>query len=210
MPIIAIATTKGGSGKTTLAACLAAHWAANGRSVEAIDTDPNRNLRARLEGTGLTVVGVEEEAILSAVATASGRADMILLDVAGALSRGLLYAVSAADAVVIPCRPDRNDVVEAVRTQEVIAQAQTMVRRKIFHAALLTQVNRRAAVTMETRRQLDVLGVPAFAADLPSRTAYQQASYTGAPLADSAVREDIAAIALEIAAKMAEATGHAQ
>ena len=44
MAIIVVATTKGGSGKSTLAACLAAYWADGQDSVEALDTDPNRNL----------------------------------------------------------------------------------------------------------------------------------------------------------------------
>jgi chromosome partitioning protein len=100
--------------------------------------------------------------------------------------------------VLIPCRPDRNDVVEAVRTQEVIRQAEAMTRRTIPHSALLTQVNPRAQVTAQTRTQLDALGIPYFGVDMPSRTAYQQASYTGAPLADPAVQKDVAAIAAAV------------
>ena len=202
MPIIAVATTKGGSGKSTLAACLAAHLAQNGEAVEAVDTDPNRNLVARLGGSGIPCQGVDEEQILAAVAAAAKRAQTVVVDVAGALARGLLYAVSAADIVLIPCRPDRNDVVEAVRTQEVIRQAEAMTRRTIPHAAVLSQVNRRAQVTAQTRAQLDVLSVPFLPVDMPARTAYQQASYTGAPLADAAVQEDVQAIAAAVAEMM--------
>jgi chromosome partitioning protein len=195
MAVLVIATSKGGSGKTTLAACLAAFWREREHRVEALDTDPNRNLIARLEGSGISCVGVDEEAILLTIADAATRADIVIVDVAGTLARGLVYAVSAADAVIIPCRPDRNDVVEAVRTQEVIRQAETMTRRRIPHAALLTQVNRRAQVTQQTRQQLQALEVPFLTDDMPSRTAYQQASYTGAPIADPSVYGDIAMIA---------------
>jgi len=198
MAIIVIATTKGGSGKSTLAACLAAYWSNGQGGVEALDTDPNRNLLARLRGTGIPCSTVDEEAILPTIGTASKRSELVIVDVAGTLARGLLYAVSAADIVLIPCRPDRNDVVEAVRTQEVIRQAEAMTRRKIPHAAVLTQVNRKAVVTTQTRTQLDALGVPYLPHDIPSRTAYQQASYTGSPLADASVREDINAVALAV------------
>jgi chromosome partitioning protein len=85
-----------------------------------------------------------------------------------------------------------------VRTQEVIRQAETMTRREIPHAAVLSQVNRKALVTSQTRTQLDALGVPYLAQDIPARTAYQQASYTGAPLADPSVREDIHALACAV------------
>lgn len=198
MAIIAVATTKGGSGKSTLAACLSAYWAESGVTVQALDTDPNRNLLARLDGSGIPCLGVDEEAILMAVAAAAKEAEIVIVDVAGALARGMLYAVSAADIVLIPCRPDRNDVVEAVRTQEVIRQAEVMTRRSIPHSALLTQVNSRAQVTGQTRTQLDALGIPYFGVNMPARTAYQQASYTGAPLADTAVQKDITAIAAAV------------
>ena len=110
--------------------------------------------------------------------------------------------MATADIVLIPCRPDRNDVVEAVRTQEVIRQAETMTRRKIPHAAVLSQVSRKALVTTQTRTQLEALGVPYLFEDIPARTAYQQASYTGSPLADPSVREDIHAVARAVTEMM--------
>jgi chromosome partitioning protein len=198
MAIIVVATTKGGSGKSTLAACLATYWSNGQGDVEALDTDPNRNLLARLSGTGIPCSSVDEEAILPIIGEASKRSELVIVDVAGTLARGLLYAVSAADIVLIPCRPDRNDVVEAVRTQEVIRQAEAMTRRKIPHAAVLSQVNRKAVVTTQTRTQLDALGVPYLIQDIPARTAYQQASYTGSPLTDDLVREDIKALAIAV------------
>lgn len=204
MPVIAIATSKGGSGKTTLAAGLADLLRRQGRSVECIDTDPNRNLHDWLSDprNGIPCTPVEEEAVIDSVAGAVERSDYVLIDVAGALQRGMLYAISAADFVLIPCKTDRKDVVEAVRTQELIESSGKMVRRKILHAAVLTQVNRRAQVTGHTRAQLEVMGVPVLNADLPARTAYQQASWNGAPLAAPEAREDFGAIAAEVASLM--------
>lgn len=201
MPVIAIATTKGGSGKTTLTAGLADFLRRQDQRVECIDTDPNRNLHDWLSDpqNGIACTVVDEEAVIDAVATAVERSDHVLIDVAGALQRGMLYAISTADLVLIPCKTDRKDVVEAVRTQELIESAGKMVRRKIPHAAVLTQVNRRAQVTGHTRAQLEVMGVPVLGADLPARTAYQQASWTGAPLAAPEARDDFSAIAGDIA-----------
>lgn len=206
MPVIAIATTKGGSGKTTLTAGLADFLRRQGRSVECIDTDPNRNLHDWLSDpqNGIPCMFVDEEAVIDGVGSAVKRSDYVLIDVAGALQRGMLYAISTADLVLIPCKTDRKDVVEAVRTQELIESAGKMVRRKIPHAAVLTQVNRRAQVTGHTRAQLEVMGVPVLSADLPARTAYQQASWNGSPLAAPEAREDFGAI-LAVLAPLMEA-----
>ena len=42
--IIALATLKGGSGKSTIAACLAAYWLLDGCKVALFDTDPQGSL----------------------------------------------------------------------------------------------------------------------------------------------------------------------
>lgn len=209
MPVIAIATTKGGSGKTTLTAALADLLRRKGKSVECIDTDPNRNLNDWFSDpqAGIPCSFVEEEAVIDAAGAAMERVDYVLIDVAGALQRGMLYAISAADLVLIPCKTDRKDVVEAVRTQELIESAGKMVRRQIPHAAVLTQVNRRAQVTAHTREQLQVMGVPVLGADVPARTAYQQASWLGSPLAAPEAREDFAAVAAEVSALLEKTNG---
>ncbi|NUB14129.1 AAA family ATPase [Azospirillum brasilense] len=202
MPIIAIATTKGGPGKTTLAMSLARYWARSGLNVECLDTDPNRNLTTWLATAGCPVpcTAIAEDDVVDAAAAADERADVVVIDVAGALAKALVYAVSVAGAVVIPVRPDAKDVAEAARTQQHIETARKMVRRAIPYAATLVQVNRRAQVTAHSRAQLQALGVPVLNADVPLRTAYQQASYTGDPLADASVLDDISAIAAEVMA----------
>jgi chromosome partitioning protein len=207
MAVFVFASTKGGPGKTTTAACIAHHFLREGHTVKAIDSDPNQNLVKRLSKSEVPVEVVEEEGLLAAIKAAQAEAEIVVVDVAGVLTRGMLYAVAAASVVIIPCSPDRNDVIEAVKTQMIIQQAQEIKGRSIPHAVLLTKVNRRAQVTAETVDQLTVFKVPMFSVDIPMRTAYQQASYTGVPIADKAVQEDIAALADQIADLMG--AGHA-
>lgn len=200
MPVIVIATTKGGPGKTTLAMCLARWLAQQGERVICLDTDPNRNLTAWMSTAGnpLPCYAIGEDDVVDAVASAAESSDVVVVDVAGALAKALVYAVSVADIVLIPTRPDAKDVAEALRTYQHVATARKMTRRTIPASAVLVQVNRRATVTAHSRRQLDAMGVPALAADVPLRTSYQQSSYTGDPLEDAAVRDDIAALAAEV------------
>lgn len=55
--ILAIATLKGGSGKSTVASCLAVHWQLQGRRPILIDADPQRSL-IRLAARDQALAGV--------------------------------------------------------------------------------------------------------------------------------------------------------
>ncbi len=198
MTIITIATSKGGASKTTLAAGLAAFWAAAGKRVVALDTDRNLNLLDRLEGSDIDCRPVAEDAILAEATRARETADIVLIDVAGLLAQGMVYAAAAADVVLIPCRPDRADIGEAARTQGVVRNAEALSRRPIPHAAILTQVNARTNLTAVARDQLDKLEIPRLSAEMPTRAAYGEASFTGRHLASAGVRSDLAAIAAAI------------
>lgn len=197
--IITIATSKGGASKTTLAAGLSAFWTAAGHRVIALDTDPNRNLTDRLEGSGIACTPVNEEAILDAATTAAKDADFVLIDVAGVLAKGMVYAIGAADVVLIPCRADLADIAEAARTQNAVRSAEKMSRRQIPHAALLTQVARTRGLTF-ARDELDRLEIPRLPVEMPHRAAYPEASFTGALLGTAAIRADMEAIAAAILA----------
>lgn len=190
MPIIAIATSKGGTGKTTLVAGLAAFWRANGKRVLALDTDPNRNLLDRLDGSGIDCRPVTEDAILAEAMRARVNADVVLIDVTGRPAKGLV-CVATADVVLIPCRPDRADIGEAARTQDVVRNAGAMSRRPIPHAAILTQVNARTQVLAVAREELDRLKIPRLPVEMPLRAAYAEANFTGGHLDSSAIYADL-------------------
>lgn len=215
MSIIVSASTKGGPGKTTLAMCLASYWHDAGVSVKCIDADPNKNLSQWLGRAGqpfpCAVVGDDD--VVQEAESASEAFDAVIIDVAGSQGQALVYAAGVADLVLIPTRPDFKDIMEAIRTQQFVKNAEQMMRRRIPdfrtpHFAVLTQVNRRAVVTEHSRSQLESLGLSALAADLPSRTAYSQSSFAGAsPLADQHIRADVEAMAVEITRKLEEAHG---
>ena len=205
MAILSIATTKGGSGKTTAALCLADHWHRAGHTVQCLDTDPNRNLTIWLGSIGnpIPCEAVGEDEVVDAAIAAEQAADIVVIDVAGVLGKALVYAIGVSSAVVIPTKPGRLDILEAGRTQQHIESAIKQLRRRqpdagIAYAALLMQTGRRATVTAHSRTELAGLGIPTLTADLAHRTAYQQASFQGLPLDDAAVTRDVAAVAAEL------------
>ncbi len=69
--IIAVATMKGGSGKSTIASCLAVHWHLRGRHATIVDTDPQRSIsRLAARERALGGVTVIEDATANAWKTA--------------------------------------------------------------------------------------------------------------------------------------------
>jgi chromosome partitioning protein len=166
--------------------------------------DPNRNLITWIGGAGLsgiTCIAVDEGDIVNAANAAAEHSDIVLIDVAGYLQQGMVYAVGVASMAIIPCRPALGEVIEAGRTQQVIMNASRLLKRAIPHAALLTQIDRRAEVTPHTRSQLADFGIPVLGSDMASRTVYQRAWYKRCSplnLQDTKARQEIGAVADEI------------
>src|ERR671939_156381 len=96
MSIIAVASTKGGPGKTTLAVNLADALHRAGNCVAALDLDPNTNLTRWLEKGRIDDVALhtclDEDAVVSAALELGRRYDFVLLDVPGFGARSLVYA----------------------------------------------------------------------------------------------------------------------
>jgi chromosome partitioning protein len=205
--IITVASTKGGPGKTTLSLCLADHWYRAGQTVEVLDVDPNRNLSQWLKGAKSMIpcTVVDEDDVVDAAAMAEERSEVVVIDVAGALARGLVYAIGVASAVLIPARPDQKDAIEAARTYQHVTTAERQAQRfkpsaSIPAAAVLMQVNKRTQAAGFARDQLAAFKVPLLTAEVPLRAAYQNYSFFGMPLDDTAVRGDFSELAQAVEA----------
>ena len=193
-PIIVLASTKGGVGKTTVAFCLATalarrlHCARTGlpeHRVVCIDADPNRTLQQALRIADMPDVRCVEsggETLLPAVRDAQATAGLVIIDLEGSANQAMLYACGKADLVLIPAQPSRFDVVEAVKTAGVVRQAADLVGRGIAHHVLLTRTPvLRQKVAEHSRGQFVKAGLPLLRTELIQRTAFQHMTYTGEP-----------------------------
>jgi chromosome partitioning protein len=194
-PIVALASTKGGVGKTTLAYVLATEVARRlargtpgtawrGR-VTCLDADPNRTLAQVLQltkDTLITCVESDSDRLLADLRHAQAESDLVVIDLEGTANQAMLYAAGKSDLVLVPAQPSRFDVVEAVKTVGVVRKAADLVGREIAHRVVLSRTPvLRQRVADHSRAQFVRAGLPLLPVELVQRAAFQSMTYTGKP-----------------------------
>src|ERR1700750_926148 len=121
MNVIVFASRKGGAGKSTLAAHLAAHVHKSSKPCLLIDSDPQGSLSLwqKLRGTNEPPIRVASRSVSELVAAAKRNGfEWVFIDTPPTTSAVVEDAISNATMVVIPARPGVFDI-NAV--QETIA-----------------------------------------------------------------------------------------
>jgi chromosome partitioning protein len=198
MPVITIASSKGGPGKTTLAQIITGTLAAEGVTVIALDADPTGGLSrwaGRIyEGPAFTCHHEAEDARLAhLIHRCAQDAQVVVVDTAGFGNRAATVAMTAADGVLIPMLPGEGDVTEAARTVELVAGVASAARREIPARVVLNRV--RQSTTLSRHAASEAATLPKLNASLSDLVAYGELGFSGRLPAGKAAGEVAALIA---------------
>jgi chromosome partitioning protein len=202
--IITVATMKGGSGKSTIAACLAVHWHLAGRRPTIIDADPQRSIarlaaRERALG-GVPVVEDTSEYAWKTARRLAAAGGPVIIDTPGFRSATTLACVATTDFLLVPVKPSPLDIDRMLDTIDVVINALDG-QRPVFRC-LLTQTTRDSVIAKHIRSELGAAGLPTLDSEMANRVVYPEAALWGATpnMIESAgpAARDIAAIADEI------------
>lgn len=201
--IITIATMKGGSGKSTIASCLAVHWHLSGRAPTIIDADPQRSIaRLAARERALGGVPVVEDSSKDAWKTAQKLAAggrPIIIDTPGFRSQATLACIGAADFLLLPVKASPLDIDRMLDTLNSLLD--DAGQRPTFRC-VLSQTTRNSVIAKHIRAELTEAGFPVLQSELTNRVAYPEAALYGATPSliswNGLAAREIAAIAGEI------------
>ncbi len=197
--VVAVAQRKGGAGKTTLVANLAAAWAAT-RRVGVIDIDPQHTLarwhalraahvpparKGREAAAGLRAILCSDAAgwkLANELERMARAVDLILVDSAPQVDTDARRAIRGAALVLVPVQPSLPDLWAAEGTMALAAAERRPARLVMNRAPVRSRL--RSAVEAEAARRGWAFVAPA----LGSRSAYAQAFAQGMGVSETGPR----------------------
>jgi chromosome partitioning protein len=181
MEVIVFASRKGGSGKSTLTAHLAAHAHKPSRPCLLIDSDPQgsltlwHKLRAADGATDDLPLKAVHRGIADVVKAARrDGVEWVFVDTAPNMSASVTDAIRAATLVVIPCRPGVFDL-EAVKETIAFAREARKPYAVVINAAPPRRQDVESRMVTEARESLAKLHIPVWGGQITQRANFSLA-----------------------------------
>lgn len=180
MPVIVLASPKGGVGKSTCSIILASEFAHAGLPVTLIDCDSNRSAsRWAQAGTPDNVTlldGVTKSEIVPLLRKEDADGKIIIVDLEGIASQMMSRAISQADLVIIPMQPAALDSSIGGEAIALVREEEETLGRPIKHAVVLTRTNAamKTRVQKELEQALQDAGIDLIEPPLVQRAAFAE------------------------------------
>jgi chromosome partitioning protein len=177
MNVLTFASRKGGAGKSTLAAHLAAHAHGSSRPCLLIDDDPQGSLKLwnEMRAESALPLRIVKRGIAHIVKKAQRNGiEWIFIDTPPNNSVSVIEAIEAATLVIIPCRPGLFDIDAVQETIAFARQARTPYA-VVFNAAPPRRHELESPAVSIARRCLAQLEVPVWGGQVSHRASFSLA-----------------------------------
>src|SRR5215510_433690 len=173
MNVIVFASRKGGSGKSTLTAHIAAHVHKSSRPCLLIDADPQGSLTLwhGLRGTGEPAIKNGVHGVTEILKAAKRDYDWAFIDTPPTMSAVVMDAIKAATLVIIPTRPTVFDLTAVRETIDLCRSARKPYAVAI-NAAPVKRDEQESPIVTQAREGLAKLRVPVWGGQITQRTNY--------------------------------------
>jgi chromosome partitioning protein len=180
MNVIVFASRKGGSGKSTLTAHLAAHAHKTSRPCLLIDADPQASLTLwhGLRGNGEPALRSGLRGLADIIKAARRDYEWVFVDTPPVASAAVNEAIRCATLVVIPTRPALFDLA-AVRETIELCRAARRPYAVVVNAAPSKREDVESPIVAQAREGLATLRVPVWSGQITNRTNFSLALMAG-------------------------------
>jgi len=188
MNVVTMASRKGGAGKSTLTAQLAAFAHKAGHRCVIVDADPQGSLTLwhslRPDGQPSLRSGARGVERALALAMTEG-CDWAFIDTAASMWVVAQEAIRAATFVLIPARPGFFDI-NAVRETVATARARNKPYAVVLNAAPVKREDKEAPAVTQSRAFFDGLAIPVWSGQISQRAGYVLTLAAGASICEVA------------------------
>lgn len=207
-PVIALATMKGGSGKSTVATSLASHWQTHGKQTVILDADPQKSV-LRWHDTGAQLNGLECRAVDHANAEREISKcldegyERVVIDTPGFRVPVTERILENTRFCLIPLRPSPVDFEVAADLVDLISTMKNNGSSSPdTYRFLLTQIVGGSVIARHMRQELESAGYPLLEAEIRHRVAYAETALMGLTPTLKYPNSDAARETAEIAAEI--------
>lgn len=177
MRVVAVVSSKGGVGKTTLASALAVRASKESKRVAMVDLDPQRSLagwwKRRGQSDNPRIFAGAETASEAVEALELDGWDWVFIDTPPAFLATIQDAIEHADVAVIPVRPSALDL---IASEDAVVMAR---EAGAHHLCVINDAEPRWKTTSAAREYLLAASVPVANTIVTHRAAYLAALTSG-------------------------------